>query len=1472
MFYHKIYRSPFITNTRYKLFYWVSNLAIIPAFLLCFHIITDFIVNKFSKSEELPFLITTGTEIIILGLLTINSKWQGQDHNRPRLYTFSILSIFVLTTISLYYDNHDLLNLFAWLFGIVFLWALVGLLHILELKLLGLLIGLFSLTLLYIYPDMSSIISRASLPCIIYVIGFALFIADYYAWQPHTRFARLTSNRGIEKASQPAKRIGSLRTLDINKTRPAKQKEVILSVFFSLLLLLVLVVGVDNRVTMESITLRVAIVAVLILGTITKPESVIGRLRADVLSFLSPIRHDLIRRLVVSNLEPNNLLNRISTQFQRFIRTNSSWLVLLGLVSMGGVGVPILLVLGTGTDFSTSEGTGIKTLMTIGISTSSIFSFLFICIWLIINRQKHIVIPFKPTEANVQLVADMATHAFVEQLRSIAVLLSLRQVETLNDYSNILDSLFVTSGQQVQLVEQIRSLTSLTNDSNTALTSYFGQLITAIVSRFAQTLVTGQVQRRQDSGFEVWIQMTQQNGHTVAVDTLNIPGNTISEIDEAVLQEAAKTAAIKLLLKLGLADATTSSWRSLRKFLNGLDASFNRKWWQAVANYRSAIHLEQIDHNDSGIGHYHLGAALIFQGDLENGLKQLQLAESYGPPLAEIQYMLGLVSFYRYWTELDINEIAFEAIIKQGETAIKLRTKFPEAYHLLGATFYQRGKLCERAMTSGYHSKSQYSDFQQNYDYEHMYRQATHYLKTAIKHYKHILRQAMRGMNAEGLMRTRHLNVVRNYGIAVHQLADAQRSLKMYSTADALYHDVAIAFPGNIRNFVDQARTNCLAKNWQSVDEFLRRDVLRRPEARWNAEVNFFMGWALAGGLAEKRLFSWLKLANQYFSRNFTALEARTDTEILGEAFAYLDYALYQRPRFIARWSQTNWHDALTQAVRTFGSSKSPNKSDALWKSPLEITSGQYVNQLQCWLSWRMYMHGYGSENEKAENGLIKEYRFDGDRLNGYVDTPEYAPFVALANRLRDIRLKVIKLLKNIDKQNRVGGLRNAWRRLQLAKDLYDCWQQAHAGIPHITHNKITFAEKWAMDLYVEIALLTVRMLAEGRAYETAKTVAEETSKQFNAWLDQRWIKNKWLSPSNKQPYEFKFTPLVARFQRATLFAWRAYTTLYEWEDYATNARLLAQGKQKPESLEFFLDEIQGHVSSALAIHSKHPLAKFVQAEVFLKRGLYAEAISELLELLSIVAPFDPKRHTANWETGHKGKAGARGEVNQTETETNRRADDIRTTLYYMERVSGQRQFEDILDRSRIHMALADAFLKQNEIGLAIEHLLQAITWSPYNDLDVSNFLKLGKMLHRLNRFEEAFSAIQEVKARHDKISALDFSVARRMEPYILECVINTRLNNHNISQQAGLNIAKNILLHGDEQYSRLLDFSRYRITDVDDEELSEFYSLLETILQGIPNWIDDTIYWSKIEDDYSFTIFADFFVALLDKQNFLHI
>lgn len=1111
-------------------------------------------------------------------------------------------------------------------------------------------------------------------------------------------------------------------------------------------------------------------------------------------------RHQYIRN-ITANIPQSNRVAR----YWRYLRQNiGAGLVIFAVI---GAVVPALF------EFIRTEGqTETITLMNIGIVSGFVLASAYAIVRLYFTRRKHIIFPFthnlgespEPEARELTTITNTVTYDLMEHFLRIGDLLSIRQVEDINSRSEEALAILVTTQQNQQLAEQIRSIGSIEMPS---VKFSPGGLFAALTSALAQTRIIGRVLWHQNKQIDIQVEFIRRNGFSLTAERSLSPDETGS-ISKRRIEAVTEELALEIVLKLGQFSDIASSVESLRAFLTGLEQASKRNWWQAIAAYRQTVYLEDARHNNCAIGHYHLGAALLSQGDVERGLEHLQLAEITGPPLPETQYMLALIHLYSYWDELHKQETVFHRIEQHCKTALELRPQFPEAYHLLGTASYRLGKLQHRAATKKYKQPAHNNDDSpgthnnagtqpdnesENPDkksekYNEHYRNSERYLQRAIQQYDDAL-----SSRADPVAPLKHAverrRLVRDRMIAVHHLGDALRSLKKYALAELYYQDFNVAYPRNARTLVDRAQNFCLYGDWYRADRLLRDHVTFRESTKWNLDANFYTAWAIAGGIAHRGIVEQpsqnlvLALARGLgVVKQISQTDAGYDPKdikrsLLLDAFAHLDFALYQRPRFMSSWEHTHWQEPFAKAIEEL----TGQKIAELIKSPYEqlppffdnrlvdgLNDEQYGYLILNWLSQRMNSHNY------------QKYAHEDPIYLGEFTTKPVKDMAIdeLSKVLKIQREFVIELLEDIDESSHAGGLRNTYRRLKIADELYTAWNEADQLLGEKAWNTddITFANRWSLDVYADAALLLCRMLAEGRVYETLEDVTGKAIERLNAWSDV-WTQH---------VTDFRFSPLVFRYQLATLRAWKAHAMLEKMDDPETRSRLYAKNEEPRESTKAQpYDQIEEELKQIFKIVERHPLALFVKARLYRRQKLYDQAIDAMNRLLTIIAPFDPANYIASWETRGRGSNVLSGTVGRGSSSMYEDAkhqpemDETRSGLYYEGRISGWRQFDDFLDKARVHAEISELYALNKSPNSSIEHLLFALIWSPYDDLYVENFLRLADRLHNQDRFAEARTVVNEANAWIANTSTDAVSMTKRLDPLIMDCVLTSRTGDY---------------------------------------------------------------------------------------------
>lgn len=1175
------------------------------------------------------------------------------------------------------------------------------------------------------------------------------------------------------------------------------------------------------------------------------------------------VREDRLRATIAPDSKPNIWINRLTDAISQFWAKKRLNL----LIWLSPLIVPLLYLM----EWLTFEFISLITLPSdttpsiITINTSfenwdllvlspwSLISLFLVCISGTITLvqikkaldqiPRHVVRPFKAVASkngdNLEPLANLTAHALSHELQQIGKLLAMRQVENSQTMiSNESYALFVTSGQNLELINQIQNFATVEVSSNT-LKFDFSSLVLLFSRAKPDTQINGHVQRQENNTLEIIVEMSRRNSPSISAKIGLLPEHGIDELDEFTIQQLVRKLAIKLIFQMYQSHKISSTEESFEHFISGLEASRQRNWWLAIWHYRRAIAIDESNQSKFGLGHYHLSAALFFQGDFENGLRHLEMADTYGPPLPEIQYMLARATMIQYWNDLHLNTTMFKKLEYHCRQAIHLKSDFPEAEHLLGAAYYRRGRLLERDTTNKYNQpiNEPFSGQKWNSrELKRVYRQSDIYLKRSIQKFsrkqKTLKHNGDKGSNDENTFLTQ------SRMIATHQLADTKRALGQYQSAERYYEEVLIAYPRNLRSMIDLAKTYCLAQLWKRADEFLRRQVLILDEGKWNADANFYMGWALLGGLSAQSQRRGLKkrLDNRIEKLGLTKKE--DSLNILQKATAHLDFAFHQRSRYLARWKQNDWFQDAEQAF------------DAVYK---QLTSGdgsidqfatkqlgkdknhKEVYAMAVWLAYRITLATVPSDaNNVIDSSNLKSIKIDtqltdmanmllaigqttseqGDSATGEsnqlgevtkvgrvfnCETENFPaslaqilakapdPFKNLLPLCYDLiylRKLAGDAIHNIDNSNREVGLRNKWRRLNVAHEAEKVWKiiKEIFSEPKWEFSG-TLYERIAIDLFAEAGLLAARFYTEGGAHDLAYNVSNATQKIMTTWRIQ------WEAAHGTQSEPtFRFSQYVFRYQFAGIQAWAGHSLAMKINDIPTRvmSKLLQQKVAKKSSNKRIdlLPLMEEHINKSLATMSLHPLATYVQALRLNMTGQGPQAITELHQLLQIIAPFDPFRYLV--DLGPK-KPFTRSE--------NSKPTYLRS-LDMASRISGRLQFDNIIDQARIHKSLADFFYEQEEYDLSIEHLHSALIWSPHDDLDAENFLALAKRLSLAERYQEAEAVLEAMRGSDQRLANKSLAIGKRLEPSIADCVVLTRQGHHGRSYNLGRTVARSIRLY----------------------------------------------------------------------------
>jgi len=1099
----------------------------------------------------------------------------------------------------------------------------------------------------------------------------------------------------------------------------------------------------------------VPLLALALLLLVSNPNNLLSQQRANLQYIFKHFREARIQRLISSNAPSINPLARLLKIANFFTNHSTPWLLLITTWIFGSFLLPIYLYL---RDIERD----LLVLMAIGIFSGLMFTTLAMIYWFIQITPKHIVIPFKVVKAQedpgLEVIANLITQSFVDRLKNISLLLDLRQVENLSLRSNGGLAVFVTSGQDQELIEQVRILGNIeTKDVKIP----FGNLIAPLLSNLVETRVRGTIQRKEDRTIAIWVEYQKRGGRTVAVDMAILPENSALDIDRNTINEIAFTLAVKLVFNLGEHAHLASSWRSLKLFLQGLDAAYHHNWWHAIASYRKAVHMEESTRNSFGYGYYHLGVMLLFQGDVNQGMKYLTLSEKTGPPLPETQYMLALGRFYQFKNGLHITRTVFADIVISCQSALKLRPDFPEAYHLLGTAYYQRGRLRERAYTRHYKDRpvNPYKIDPVARGYADDYHKSLDYFHKAINYYDRAIQRLPGDIKALSSVFDEKARLVQDRMSATHRIADALRCLDRFAEAVGFYQEMLCAYSQNGRTLIDIAKTYCLAGNWGQADQFLRTDVFNRPELAWNKSANFYMGWSLIGGLAENgdpfiRSLDWLIGNYEKVGNRGIVTNVPDAMRLLNQAVDHLDFAYQQYPAYTFRWRQLDWLPAFDEVLKYYRKDcLQSQEACQVYKSVLDPESCN-IGQLRYWLAWRVVGNAYIPDINILE--LAKSIA--GTRLDP-AETP-LASFQPVFEELLALRQNYYQQLILDEECRSVKNVKRRHNCLVLAergrRQLTDVKEYIKLLVDGKNQAEILFEERWAIDVYAELSLFTIKLLVEGKAYEYARDLAHEAGMLMGSFV---------ASIHNEKSASF-FTPLgrkVASYQLSSLYAWEAFSLIAILDDIATQARLNASDGKKISDEHLHI--VESLISQSKSLVPIHPLAIYSLALLNKKLGLFRVAADDLIELIQSISPLDPHKYLSR-ETI---KSSVSRQTSLSEA----------VDLSKREHIHGRLQFESVVNPTQIHIALASIFVSLNELHLVADHLMLAISDCPYEDTIAELFLDLTHIFDQQNRFDEAMTASEEAKNLHLSLTPFDHQMVKRLEPFILECVLTTNLGEY---------------------------------------------------------------------------------------------
>lgn len=1148
------------------------------------------------------------------------------------------------------------------------------------------------------------------------------------------------------------------------------------------------------------------------------PRLFISRQRMHYRELMRGFRQDHIRSNISPFLTPVNFINRLLGLLDYFTSQISATVKLLLIFLFFGF---VSLIIERRIN---DEPNSVLFYLSLGLASGFFASLIAFVFWVVMTRQKHLVLPFKIVNADskeLQSMAYLMTHMFVDELQRIRKLLQIRQVEMADIGRDSGLALFVTSGREQELIEEFETLGEIRLSSGLNVSIPFAGILSILAARLARSTVRGHIQKRSDNSIDIWAEISIRGGNTQSIGLVKVLPIGSDRIGEQTMREKASELAGKLMLKTGNITHIANSWDSFQYFLAGLEASHEGNWWYAISNYRRAIHIEEAEQNTFGLGHYHLGAALLFQGDYFLGLEHLRIARASGPLMAETHYMVALAKLYMDANNLD-NPHLFARIDKILETACNLKPSFPEAYHLWGMIYYIRARLIEEHRQVG-------SSFTFNKALPY-YRRATKHLFQALNQYwsdyrKLLQQKSDSSQSSDAELRRLMIDIT----ATTHKLGDALRGQQLYSEADSFYDDVIEVHPENIRTLIDRGKTYCLAQNWQRAFYYLSKRIMQEHQTDlqsesyffWQPEANLYMAWTKVGGVVGER-----------------KIEFNTAKHLFFEAIAELDYALTMQPSFTRPWRETNWlpqflvtafilsgdrtdleryqsgfsplfrliqwgwyqiqsrwswtnsnrepiiNSLLPNIPRTLSNNEeqlimevgeaasmensssddledSSSKKNKLATWVAKVSGAEELQtplgQLR-WLAWRVDSFSFINKNaqENCPQAITDENL--ASCLRGKFQDSLYEE----AHReLKEGRKKVDELLKLMEEGQRSTGLDFDYARLEIAEDLRRMWViigECPISLPHETETEIRvqIKDRLVIDLYLELALLRIRMLVEGGAYEVADKTATTTLIKLENWLlpFKQWWQKRAESGDSFREIPHWFSPKILVFQQATIQAWLAFAKFNCYQDEATKQRV--QNSPYTNQFKGWLDLSSSNEILDLAKKSfdqcrYQPLARYTEALVLSWQEFQGHAVDRLLLILDTINAFDPHTYIPNLSRRYRPRQSG--------------------TLLYTESISGLKQFDGIMDRSIIHSTIAAISSRQSKPVYALRHYQAAVAWSPYIDRDANNFMRMAQLLDEMGRMEESLAATQEAKRRlriiQNKVRSVTWRTPRLYESFL---------------------------------------------------------------------------------------------------------
>jgi tetratricopeptide (TPR) repeat protein len=1097
----------------------------------------------------------------------------------------------------------------------------------------------------------------------------------------------------------------------------------------------------------------------------------------------------------------NRLLTRrsdyvMSTQFNRwldqrvpFFRSyENRWLWVLACLIMGGIVTPLglhffvhFLPIPTNLRSFIEWGTlrievpnDIWTLtplqlMLIGLVTTTILLAVYLLYYVRRVSPRAIITEFKAITIDenytsyINTVATTSRRLLYEELRRIAELLQRNQIENVHFVPEDANALIMTSGIETELFTTLQSVVTV-EVANTNSTIDLGRIYTFLTRSLATILINGGVQRHDNGAVEIFVEMRYRNRAAAAVKVTIEPSTSTDLVDDDIISQKIREVALRLLVDLGQVPGTGRSWQVLSHFMDGLTASSQRNWWIAISQYHRALEMEADTGAQSlGVVYYHLGAAYINQQLWDEGKRMLLQAERYGPPMAETQYMLALHALNLYWGELHKSAPAFDEICHRCWQAIRMKSDFAAAYQLLGMAYYRRGRIIERDGNQLGEAKADYQT-------------ALQHFWAALLTYDHRL-DTLRRRPAHRITTVDVAALMRQRMATAHQIGDALRGLGRRLEAAQFYADMEVVEPTNLRNVADTLKNYTLAKWHQKVYDTFVKHQMRRPEVRWDSEIAIHVGWAL------------MAAANR----------DRPDyAELVVEAFQYLDYALYTRPRTVRSWSQTNWESAVKSAIGHLAyQADGPNQVFSTEPSSKSGNSAYLNNyhQVQMALEYRQLILAKPQEETKTEKTRTDETKANyRTQLKKIIIDECFKVF-------HDCVDKIIDLESNRVSDNRYFGVDQYYRVAEVAEETENLWQEikkhyidSDSEFQRLGYLEdrpwpvvqFSLANRVRLDFYLIVSLLAARALADARRFEPLCLLAQTVKEQMERHR-RRWQEAFKFTPTYNNRSHFTFSVLVFRYQYASILAWYAYGLFMRdgdliSEQISKQVRKGGNYKHLPATRAESIERAKEAVSEAHRLLPVHPLVMYMRARLFAYDRLYNEAIIELQRLIDVIAPYDPKMDV--------------GVVSAENVQTQSTTSDERRRLYHLERIIGRQQFVNIIQPARALELMATYAELLGDLPQAAAYLNDAVRRSPYHDKDFYLFERLASQFTQLERYSNSRAIAEAMKIpRESLVQTIAPMGVFRLAPEILELQAITRQGQHEQARQLSRRIARDFAL-----------------------------------------------------------------------------